>query len=193
MATLGRDVRHAWLLMNPPADPWGETKQSIPRYGRASVPVPPAQRDATAELPLPYQPSPDAKPVKVSWEKVKNANRRRLSDGWGLTATGLIVVVSGWVVWAAANRGTGRSIWPGFVLSLVAAVLIFVVSRTAGYYVVERGLNRPRRHARWSHFFAGLFLTLAGFWYLVNTEYQLSSGDWLQDGWRWLTRIVGLD
>ena len=42
-------------------------------------------------------------------------------------------------------------------------------------------------------FFAGLFLTLAGSWYLVNTEYHLTSGDWLQDGWRWLTRLVGLD
>jgi hypothetical protein len=142
---------------------------------------------------LPYQSRPDPKPVKVSWEKVKNANLRRLSDGWGFTATGLIAVVSGWVVWAAANRGAGRPIWPGFLLALVAGALIFVVSRTAGYYVVELGLKRQRRHARWSHFFAGLFLTLAGFWYLVHTEYQLSSGDWLEDAWRWLTGLVGLD
>jgi len=179
--------------MNPPADPWGETKDSIPRYGRATVTVQNAPREATAELRLPYQSPPDPKPVTVSWEKVKNANLRRLFDGWGFTATGLIVVVSGWVVWAAANRDAGGSIWPGFLLALVAAALIFVVSRTAGYYVLERGLNRPRRHARWSHFFAGLFLTLAGFWYLMNAEYELSSGDWLQDGWRWLARIVGLD
>jgi hypothetical protein len=142
---------------------------------------------------LPYQARPARKPVQVSWEKVKNANRRRLSDGWGFTAAGLIVIVSGWIIWAGANRGTGRAIWPGFLLALAVGTLIFFVSRSASYLVVERGMNRIRPHARWSHFFAGLFLTVAGVWYLINTEYQISTGDWLNDGWQWLIDHTGLD
>lgn len=174
--------------MYQPADPWGDPTEPTPLYGRAPVPVPPALRDPTAELPLAYDQSPPApKPVKVSWERVKNANRRRLSDGWGFTAAGLIVISSGWVVWAAGSKGTGTAIWPGFALALIVGALIFVAARMAGYYMLERTLKRPRPHARWSHFFAGLFLTLAGVWYLVNAQYELTNGDWLQEGWRWLT------
>lgn len=178
--------------MYPPADPWGDRTEENPLYGRASVPVPPTLREHTAELPLAFPEPPTAKPVKVSWERVKNANRRRLYDGWGFTAAGLIVIVSGWVIWAAGSRGTGTSIWPGFVLALFVAAVIFVAARRAGYYLLERTLGRPRPHARWSHFFAGLFLTLAGVWYLVNAQYDLTSGDWLQDGWRWLTDQIDL-
>lgn len=129
---------------------------------------------------------PPRRSVPVSWEKVKSPSRRKLSDGWGFTAAGLIMIVSGWGVWAAANRGTDESTWPGILLALVLAAFIFVVARVTGYFVLERIIGRARPHARWSHFFSGLFLTLAGVWYLVNTSLELTSSDWLQDGWHWI-------
>ena len=176
--------------MYPPADPWGDPTEPTPMYGRAAVPVPAPVREPTAEFPPIPRPRPRSG-VQVSWEKVKNPARRRLSDGWGFTATGLIAIVSGWVIWASGSRETGISIWPGFLLALVVAGLVFATSRLAGYVVLERAMGRVRRHARWSHFFAGFFLTVVGAWYLVNTNVDLSSGgDWLQDGWGWLKGLV---
>jgi uncharacterized membrane protein len=161
-------------------------------YGRASVPVPPPLHDPTAELPAVERTPPAGRPVRVSWEKVKNPTRRTLSDGWGFTAAGLIVIVSGWVVWASGARGTGKPIWPGFLLALFVAGLLFATSRAMSYVVLERAMRRARRHARWSHLFAGLFLTLVGVWYLANTNVDLTSGsDWLHDGWQWVKDLVG--
>jgi hypothetical protein len=175
--------------MYPPADPWGDPTEPTPMYGRASVPVP-QPREPTAEFP-PVLRTPARSPVEVSWEKVKNPARRRLSDGWGFTAAGLIAIVSGWVIWASGSRETGISIWPGFLFALLVAGLIFATARLVGYVFLERVMGRVRRHARWSHFLAGLFLTVVGAWYVVNTNVDLSSGgDWLQDGWQWLKDLV---
>ena len=174
--------------MYPPADPWGEPTEPRPLYGRASVPVPPAPlREPTAELPPVLVPGPRRRPVRtatVSWQKVKKASRRNLSDGWGFTAAGLIVVFCGWGVWAAAGRGTGTSPWPGLVLALLVTAFIFILARFLGFLVLERMWGRSRPHARWSHFLAGLFLTVAGVSYLINTRFMVDT--WVRDLWDYL-------
>jgi hypothetical protein len=169
--------------MYPPADPWGEPTE--PMYGRASVPVPTTPlREPTAELPPVLARGPGRRSPQVSWQKVKKTSRRNVSDGWGFTAAGLILMFVGWGIWAAAGRGSGASPWPGLLLSLVAAAAVFVVFRFLGYLVLERTWGRNRPHARWSHFLAGLTLAIAAFSYVVNTRFMVDS--WLREGWDYI-------
>jgi hypothetical protein len=172
--------------MYPPADPWSEPTEPNPLYGRASVPVPPSPlREPTAEMPPVLRRAEAIRrgPV-VSWQKVTKSSRRQASDGWGLTAAGLIVIFIGWGAWAAAGRGSGTSPWPGLLLAVVAAGAIFVLARLVGYLVLEQMLGRTRRHARWSHFLTGLFLTVVGIGYLINTKFMVDS--WLRQAWDFL-------
>jgi hypothetical protein len=169
--------------MYPPADPWSEPTEPNPMYGRASVPVPTAPlREPTAELPPVLRRAEAIRrgPV-VSWQKVTKTSRRQVSDGWGFTAAGLIIIFVGWGVWAAAGRGSGPSPWPGLLLAIAAGGAIFVLARLLGYLVLERMWGRRRPHARWSHFLTGLFLTVAGVGYLINTKFMVDS--WLREGW----------
>jgi hypothetical protein len=69
-------------------------------------------------------------------------------------------------------------------LALAAGGAIFVLARFLGYLVLERMWRRPRRHARWSHFLVGLFLTTAGIGYLINTKFMVDS--WLREGWDYI-------
>src|SRR5687767_14282296 len=95
--------------MQPPADPWESPGDpTVARmYGRAPVPSPPVIREPTAEMP-PYEPEqPHARVGRpVSWQRSSRPRLRSLADGWGLTATGLVVGFCGWGFWAAAGRGT---------------------------------------------------------------------------------------
>ena len=100
------------------------------------------------------------------------------------TPSVLIVVFCGWGVWAAAGRGTGTSPWPGLVLALLVTSFIFILARFLGYVVLERMWGRNRPHARWSHFLAGLFLTVAGVSYLINTRFMVDT--WVRDLWDYL-------
>jgi hypothetical protein len=176
--------------MYPPADPWnGEPTEPTPMYGRASVPVPAVPlREPTAEMPPVLVPDRSRQRPKsvaeVSWQKVKKRSRRNLSDGWGFTAAGLIILFCGWGLWAAAGRGLGTAPWPGLLLVLLVAFGVFVLARSVGYLVLERMWGRNRPHARWSHFLAGLVLTLAGVSYLINTDVLVDT--WIRDLWDYL-------
>ena len=76
-----------------------------PMYGRAAVPVAKPQAEASEEMALVAEsPRRSVPPKKVSWQRTSSASRRSLSDGWGFTATGLIVAFCGWGIWAAAAR-----------------------------------------------------------------------------------------
>ena len=102
-----------------------------------------------------------------------------MSDGWGFTAFGLLVLICGWGVWAAAG---GRALIAPLVdlgLVVLVAAVLFMVLRVAGRYVLEGLFARRRPHARWSHFFTGLYLATAGGFYVANTS-------WLIDGVAWL-------
>jgi hypothetical protein len=125
--------------------------------------------------------------VPVSWYHASRASRRSLSDGWGFTATGLVVLFCGWGLWAAAGRGTVAAPLVGLGLVLVVSVGVFALSRFVGFLVLERMMGRNRIHARWAHFFTGAFLTVAGISYLVSTMWLGEGIDWVKDQWNhWL-------
>jgi eukaryotic-like serine/threonine-protein kinase len=173
--------------MHPPADPWSEPTEPNPLYGRASVPVPPLREPTTEMPPIMRRVEAIRRGPDVSWQKVKKTSRRQLADGWGFTAAGLIMIFVGWGVWAAAGRGAGPSPWPGLLLALAAAGAIFVLARFLGFLVLERMWGRSRRHARWSHLLAGLFLAMAGIGYLINTKFMVDT--WLKDGWDYIGQL----
>ncbi|HEX6870432.1 MAG TPA: hypothetical protein VF163_04985 [Micromonosporaceae bacterium] len=185
--------------LHPPADPWDSAPTGGPddisatpfMYGRAPVPaVPP--REPTTELPeLTAVAGPGRRPTPaVSWQRTSRASRRSLSDGWGFTATGLVVVFCGWGIWAAALRGTGTSAWAGLVFVVAVAAGVFALARFFGYLVVEQVLRRPRLHARWAHFLTGLFLTVAGVSYLVNTPWLTDAGDGVRIVIDWVAKLA---
>jgi hypothetical protein len=183
----------------PPVDPWGSPIDPVspsPSYSRGSVPVPPAApprpfREPTRELPTLPEPTRRAPrietPRALSWERVKNTQRRRLSDGWGFTAAGLLVAFCGWGLWAAAGRGSGQSSLPGLFVMLTVATIVFVISRYLGFVVLEKMLGRDRPHARWTHFATGMFLAVAGVAYFMSSRWLVDGGDWIRDGLNWLS------
>jgi hypothetical protein len=127
------------------------------------------------------------KPVpRVSWERHGSASRRSLSDGWGLTATGLLIAFCGWGVWAAAGRGSIASPLIGLGFMLVVAGGVFALSRLLGFVVLTRMMNRRRLHARWSHLVTGLFLAAGGFSYLANTTWVTGADTWLDSALSWI-------
>jgi hypothetical protein len=189
--------------MRPPADPWGSPIDPVSppplSYGRAAVPLPPpALREPTTEMPV----LPNTlvqRPVRtrsrgttpqltrpVSWQRTQNDTRRRLSDGWGFSAAGLLIAFCGWGLWAAAGRGTGKSPMPALILMLAVAILVFVVARFVGYVIIQGMLGRVRLHARWTHLTTGIFLTVSGITYFLSTSWLINSGDLVRDGLTWL-------
>jgi hypothetical protein len=165
---------------------------TVPMYGRAQVPTHQPLRVPTTELPMlvPVDgrlPAPERvtrSAREVSYVKAGRASRRSLFDGWGFTATGLLVAFCGWGIWAAAGRGTLASPLTGLVIMLAVASGLFMLSRLLGRILFERILHRPRLHARWSHAFTGIFLAAAGISYLVNTTWLIDGVDWVRGQWQ---------
>jgi hypothetical protein len=176
--------------MHPPADPWDPTppQPRPPTYARASAPVPtpPPLREPTTEMPpiLPVSPPAGRSSRPVSWQRVSRPSLRSLSDGWGFTATGLLVAFCGWGFWAAAGRGTINAPYFGLLFMLVVGLGVFALTRFLGLIVLERMLGRPRVHARWSHLLTGLFLTVAGISYIANTSWLVDGIDWIREQWQ---------
>jgi hypothetical protein len=106
---------------------------------------------------------------------------RSLADGWGFSATGLLVLFCGWGLWAAASRGAMAAPLIGFGLVVAVGVGVFVLSRLLGRMVLSRLLRRPRPHARYAHFVTGLFLAAAGVAYVSRATWISDSVDWIRD------------
>jgi hypothetical protein len=188
------DPAHPPPAGRPPTGKHAEDPQTLadtkfsapatPMYGRASVPSGPL-REPTAEMES--VPAPAGRPSRpVSWQRTGSASRRSLGDGWGLTATGLLVAFCGWGIWAAAGRGSIASPLTGLVFMLAVAAGVFALSRLLGYLVLTQMLHRRRLHARWSHLFTGLFLTVGGISYLSNTRWVSGADEWIQSAWDWI-------
>lgn len=157
-------------------------------YGRAKVPS--APRVPEADLVEAERPVVVVRPPKpISWQRASRASLRSLSDGWGLSATGLLIAFCGWGVWAAAGRGSIASPLTGLVFMLLVAVGVFALSRLLGYVVLTQMLNRRRLHARWAHLAAGLFLTLGGISYFANTRLVIGTDEWIQGLWDWVRSL----
>lgn len=159
----------------------------VPVYGRAAVPVPSVpQLDSTDELPVVPAARGDRRSTApaqppVSWRRPSRASLRSLADGWGFSATGLLVLFCGWGIWAAAGRGTIAAPLVSFGIVVAVAVGVFVLSRLIGRIVLARLLRRPRLHARYAHFLTGLFLAAAGVAYFSRTTWIADSIDWVRD------------
>jgi len=124
---------------------------------------------------------PSSTVPQVSWQRAGKASRRTLWDGWGFTAFGLLVLVCGWAVWAAA--GSRAFVHPLLdpLIVLVVGAMLFVVLRSASRFIVQGLLKRNRPHARWSHFFTGLYLTLSGGYYFAHASWIIEGLDWIRE------------
>jgi hypothetical protein len=173
----------------PPSDPWDwqpdgsrdepTRPEPAPMHGRAALPP---LRQPTAELP---EVDPEARratpgPPRVSWYRTSKASRRTLSDGWGFTFFGVLVLVCGWGIWAAAESRAFIQPLVDPVLVLLVGALVFVVMRSASRVVLVGMLQRSRPHARWSHFFTGVFLTAAGVSYVANSAWLIQGAEWIR-------------
>jgi hypothetical protein len=117
----------------------------------------------------------------VSWRRPSRAPLRSLADGWGFSATGLLVLFCGWGVWAASGRGTIAAPVVSFVLVVAVAVGVFTLSRLIGRFVLAGLLGRARPHARYAHLLTGLFLTAAGVAYFSRATWIFDGIDWVRD------------
>ena len=150
-----------------------------PMYGRAPVPPRPLCQ-STDELPVVVvvrQPPP-----LISMRAPNRAGMRRLANGKGLSATGLLIAFIGWGIWAAAGRGTIETPALGFGIVLAVAVGVFAVCRLLGRFFLVRIMGRERRTARAAHAVTGLFLAACGAYYLGQTS-------WVQDGFDWVNQL----
>ena len=155
-------------------------------YGRARVPQIRPEPEPTAGLMRQDGRDPAAHGglPRVSWQRSGSAARRTMFDGWGFTATGLLVAFCGWGVWAVgAARSDAVPAGLGFLALVLVAALVFAVLRLASRLVFEWILHRKRPHARWAHFFTGAYLTVAGMAYLANARWLLDGVAWLQNQW----------
>ena len=160
-----------------PGGPFAAGRASVPKTARDPL------RISTDELPLvrPTRPEPQ---ILVSWHRPSRERLRNMSDGWGLSATGLLLAFMGWGVWAAAGRAylSTPLLWFGIVCGVGLGV--FVVCRLLGRIVVGQLLRRPRQHARWAHAITGLYLTVCGFYYFGQADWE-----WIQDGIDWVQSL----
>jgi hypothetical protein len=105
-------------------------------------------------------------------------------DGWGFTATGLLIAFCGWGAWAAgAARSDLVPAGLGLLAVLVVGAMLFGLLRLASRLVFGWVLHRGRPHARWAHFLTGAYLTAAGVVYLAHARWLLAGVAWLQDQW----------
>ena len=108
-------------------------------------------------------------------------------DGWGFSAFGLLVAFCGWGVWAASRPPASTPPLLSLGVVLAVAVVVFVVLRGVGYYVLEVVMHRARPHARWSHLFTGVYLAAAGSSYFADTSWVSFGTDWISQFWdRWV-------
>jgi hypothetical protein len=158
----------------PPAPPFRRGRVDPRELGRRAM----SGRD-TRERRDPRVPMPN-----VSWQQSSSASMRTMMDGWGFTFAGLLILVVGWGVWAAAGGG-GSAIPPVLSLFVVIAVgvLLFTVFRMVSRVVVERLRKLRRPHARWAHFGTGLFLATVGVSYLLHNAWLLDGVGWVRDHW----------
>jgi hypothetical protein len=118
----------------------------------------------------------------VSWQRAGLASRRKLFDGWGFSAAGLLILFCGWGVWAAAGR-INSSIPPVFDLLFVIAVggIVFAALRLLSRVVIEGIQHRQRPHARWAHFLAGVYLATVGISYFLHNAFLTDAISWLKE------------
>jgi serine/threonine protein kinase len=104
------------------------------------------------------------------------AQMQVLKRGGGWSWFGGLFVFCCWSVWAFANANrdhdlTVQLITLGFVLAIAGG--LFALARLLGRYVIERGMQHPRRTARLSHLLVAGYLVFIGLAFLRETPWVL--------------------
>src|SRR5262249_52621684 len=118
----------------------------------------------------------------VSWQRAGLASRRKLFDGWGFTAAGLLILFCGWGVWAAAGR-INSSIPPvvNLLFGIAVGGICFRGLPLLSRIVIEGIQHRQRPHARWAHFLTAVFLATVGISYFLHNAFLTEAITWLRD------------
>jgi hypothetical protein len=126
--------------------------------------------------------TPRAPMPHVSWQRSGLASRRKLFDGWGFSAAGLLILFCGWGVWAAASP-TNSDIPRVFNLLFVIAVggIVFAALRFLSRVVIDGIQHRQRPHARWAHFLTGVFLATVGISYFLHNAFLTDAITWIRE------------
>jgi hypothetical protein len=178
--------------MTQPSDPWADHPIDVSPHGnpfRRGVapvghhPTPPTVAQPTVPQ-APHEPTGTGWPPTAGYPGLpprsgRAEEFRQLRIGAGYTITGAIFAFVCWGLWAISSGGDLRSPIAIFVLSLLVAAGLYVLSRIVGHVVWEKQLHRVRRSARGAHLVTGLFLAAVGIAYLRQTDWVMSLVRWI--------------
>ncbi|MEU7906613.1 DNA-directed RNA polymerase II [Actinoplanes sp. NPDC049118] len=185
----------------PPQDPWAEqpTSRTVPQSASAPPPtqaVPPSPfssgRAAVNPRPRTQQFAAEHEPTGTGWPGA-DAPQERQPLGWHVrqlrrggewSFAGLLFAFVCWGIWAISSDGDLTTPVVVFIVSVLVAAGLFVLSRLVGRVVLERQFGRVRRTARGSHMVAGLFLVGVGIAHLRQTEWVMTAFNWVADLFR---------
>jgi hypothetical protein len=147
--------------------------------GRAAVNPRPQGRQFEAEH----------EPTGTGWPGAGSPHERRplewhlrqLRRGGEWSFAGLLFAFVCWGIWALSTSGGLTTAVIVFIVSLLAAVGVFALSRLVGRVVLERQFGRERHTAKGSHIVAGIFLVGVGIAHLQQTEWVMSAFNWVVD------------
>ncbi|AEV82228.1 DNA-directed RNA polymerase II subunit RPB1 [Actinoplanes sp. SE50] len=186
----------------PPQDPWADQPTSPVHEFDATQPTPvsphpPAspqspfsQGRAQVNPRVHREPEPTAthEPTGTGWPGAQpprprhslrwHVDQLRRGGEWS-TAAALFVFVC-WGIWALSGSGSLSLPLTALLLTLLVGVGVFALARLVGRLVLERYLNRTRHTARGAHLVSGLFLVVAGFAFLHQTEWVMTAFDWVK-------------
>lgn len=172
----------------PWAQPWSEPTVETapgtaggPAFHRGVAQVSPHRPPRTEQFPTAEEHWVPPEESRVPFR----AERRQLRRGGEWTSFGLLWAFICWGIWAVSVRGADLAVPAlAFVLVLLVAAGVFVLSRLVGRAILERALGRRRRSAWGAHLITGVFLFGAGVAYLGQTQ-------WVVDAWSWVRGLGG--
>ncbi len=149
-----------------------DTGAPVMRVGRAAVVAKAPEPDPTGYAPPAVPPKPPRPPL--------GDRMRVLRKGGGWTWFGAVVATLSFAIYAVANRANNlNTAFLAYLLVYLVAGFLFAMLRLLGWYLLERGLHRPRRTARLSHLAVCAFLIAIGVYYLRATPWVLSLWHWI--------------
>lgn len=163
----------------PPQDPWASPTAPPSPFSTGRARVNPHPRT---------QPFAEHEPTGTGWPGAElpppHHTMRDLRRGGEWTTAALLFAFVCWGIWAIASDGNLTTSVIVFVLSLLVAAGLFVLSRLVGRIVLEKQLHRVRRSARGAHLVASVFLVGVGLAHLRQT-------DWVMTAYRWVLGLFG--
>ena len=147
--------------------------------GKASVP--PKRTDSTISF------EPTLPPGRIVTQgQLKRPSKplrerlRLLRSGGRWTATGAIVLLVCWGLWASDSGGDLATEGLMLVLIFLVSLGLFAISRLAGGVILEKIFSRTRRSAVLSHMAIGLFLSIVGIKLLTQVSWVITAVGYLR-------------